>query len=142
MSFQVSNLEQKQGIESWFAAYDEPSKRSDVEGMANMAVFPVHVVTEDSEGNGYTENWTRERFVQTMTEAMKGTPKDMQMKAVRTPFFLTKDLAVVITDATIMIGAQEQVLRYADILVKIGGNWKFQTMAQGGWGDMLKAKKP
>ena len=136
----MSTEEQKQSIESWFAEYDELSMKGDIEGMANMAMFPVHVVTEGSDGNGYTENWTRAQFIQTMTEAMKDTPKDMEMKTVRTPFFLSPDLAVVITDAEITAGAQKQVMRYADILVKMDGKWKFQTMAQSGWGDMLKAK--
>ena len=137
----MSSEEQKQSIESWFAEYDELSMRGDVEGMADRAMFPVHVVTDGSDGNGYAENWTRAQFIQTMTEAMKDTPQDMEMKTVRTPFFLSPDLAVVITDAEITLGAQKQAMRYADILVKMDGTWKFQTMAQSGWGDMLKARK-
>jgi hypothetical protein len=39
------------------------------------------------------------------------------------------------------MGTQEQTMRYADVLVKVDGKWKFQTMAQSGWGDMLKAQK-
>jgi hypothetical protein len=137
----MSTEEQKQSIESWFAEYDELSMKGDIEGMANMAMFPVHVVTEGADGNGYTENWTRAQFIETMTEAMKDAPKAMEMRAVRTPFFLSQDLAVVITDAEITVGTQKQAMRYADILVKMDGTWKFQTMAQSGWGDMLKAKK-
>jgi hypothetical protein len=137
----MATEEQKTSIESWFAEYDELSMKGDIEGMANMAMFPIHVVTEGSDGNGYTENWTRAQFIQTMAEAMKDTPKDMEMKTVRTPFFLSPDLAVVITDAEISVGAQTQAMRYADILVKLDGKWKFQTMAQSGWGDMLKARQ-
>ncbi len=32
-------------------------------------------------------------------------------------------------------------MRYDDIVVELNGQWKFQTMAQSGWGDMLKASK-
>ncbi|MEX0800583.1 MAG: nuclear transport factor 2 family protein [Dehalococcoidia bacterium] len=130
----------RESIDSWFARYDELSRKGDVEGMANMAMFPVHVVTDDSDGNGRAESWTRDQFVDIMTEAMKGMPENMRMEAVRTPFLLTDNLAVVITDATVTAGGEEQTLRYADILAKAGGDWKFQTMAQGGWGDMLKAR--
>lgn len=137
----MSGAEQKQSVDAWFTEYDELSKNGDVEGMANMAMFPIHVITDDSNGNGYTENWTRDQFVQNMTVAMKDMPSDMEMKAIRTPFFLTKDIVVVITDATVTMGTQENLLHYADILVKIDGEWKFQTMAQGGWGDMLKTRK-
>ncbi len=73
----MSTEEQKQRLDSWFAEYDGLSMKGDVEGMADMAMFPVHVVTESSDGNGYTENWTRDRFVQTMTEAMKATLDDV-----------------------------------------------------------------
>lgn len=134
-------VEQKQSVDVWFAEYDELSKNGNIEGMADMAVFPIHVITDDSTGNGYAENWNRERFVQTMTEATKGMPKDMDMKTVRTPFFLSDNLVVIITDAVIIMDTREQTMRYADVLVKVDGNWKFQTMAQSGWGDMLKAQK-
>lgn len=131
---------QKRSIDEWFAAYDALTQSGDVEGMAGMALFPIHVVTETSDGNGYAEDWSREMFIQIMREAMQGTPKDMRMKAIRTPFFLSPDMAVVITDAEITIETHAQSMRYADILVKVDGQWKFQTMAQSGWGDMLKAK--
>lgn len=133
--------EQKQSVDVWFAEYDELSKNGNIEGMADMAMFPIHVITDDSSGNGYAENWSREQFVQTMTEATKGTPKDMEMKTARTPFFLSDNLVVVITDAVITMGAQEQTMRYADVLAKVDGRWKFLTMAQSGWGDMLKTHK-
>ncbi len=134
------DAEQKQEVDSWFSEFDELSRQGDVEGMANMAMFPVHVITDDSSGNGYAENWTRDKFVQTMTAAMKDTTATMEMKARRTPFFLTAGIVVVITDAIVTTDAQERSLHYADILVKKDGQWKFQTMAQGGWGDMLKTQ--
>ena len=137
----MTNDDQRQSVEAWFAAYDALSLKGDVEGMAGMALFPIHVVTETANGNGYAEDWTREQFIQTMREAMQGTSKDMQMKAVRTPFFLSPDMAVVITDAEVTTGSNTQSMRYADILVKVDGQWKFQTMAQSGWGDMLKARR-
>ena len=136
----MSDLELKQSIDSWFAEYDNLSKKGDVEGMANMAMFPIHVITDDSTGNGYAESWTRDQFIRIMTEAMKGTPTDMDMKTTRTPFFLTKDLVAVITNATVTGGGQVHQMCYADILVKVNGSWKFQTMVQGGWGDMLKSQ--
>jgi len=137
----MSTVEQNQSVDVWFAEYDELSENGNIEGMADMAIFPIHVITDDSSGNGYSENWNREQFVQTMTEATKGMPKDMEMKTVRTPYFLSDNLVVVITDAVITTDTQEQTMRYADVLVMVDGKWKFQTMAQSGWGDMLKVQK-
>lgn len=136
----MSDLDLKQSIDSWFAEYDNLSKNGDVEGMANMAMFPIHVITDDATGNGYAESWTRDQFIRNMTEAMKDTPADIEMTTARTPFFLTKDLVVVITNATVTGGGQVHEMVYADILVKVNGSWKFQTMVQGGWGDMLKSQ--
>lgn len=65
----------------------------------------------------------------------------METKTARTPFFLSNNLVVVITDAAITVGVQKQTMRYADVLAKVDGKWRFQTMAQSGWGDMLKAQK-
>jgi hypothetical protein len=28
-------------------------------------------------------------------------------------------------------------VRYADLLIRRGGEWRFQTMVQSGWGDQL-----
>ncbi len=39
----MSTEEQKQSLDSWFAEYDRLSMKGDVEGMADMAMFPVHV---------------------------------------------------------------------------------------------------
>tara|TARA_B110001454_G_scaffold16145_1_gene14539 strand:+ start:34542 stop:34835 length:294 start_codon:yes stop_codon:yes gene_type:complete len=36
---------------------------------------------------------------------------------------------------------QDWFTKYVDILVREGGKWKFQTMAQAGWGDLLKTRK-
>ncbi|HQY94307.1 nuclear transport factor 2 family protein [Caldilinea sp.] len=136
----MSDIELKRSIDAWFAEYDAHSQQGDVEGMAEMAMFPLHVITDDGAGNGYTENWTRAQFVQTMTAAMQDTPPDLDMQMTRTPFFLTGNLVAVITDAVVTGGGQVYAMRYADILVKVDGQWKFQTMVQGGWGDMLKSQ--
>jgi hypothetical protein len=137
----MTHEDQRRSIDEWFAAYDALSLKGDVEGMAGMALFPVHVVTDGSDGNGHAEDWSREQFIATMREAMHGTPSDMQMTCVRTPYFLSPHLAVVITDAEVTTGSNTQTMRYADVLVTVDGQWKFQTMAQSGWGDMLKARR-
>ena len=45
------------------------------------------------------------------------------MKMTRTPFFLTGNLVAVITDAVVTGGGQVYAMRYADILVKVDGQW-------------------
>ncbi len=136
----MNDTELRTSIDAWFAQYDAYSKTGDVERMADMALFPIHVITDDSAGNGHAENWGRAEFVEIMSGAMAGTPPDMEMTTTRTPFFLSNSMVTVITNATVTAGGQRYDMCYADVLVKIDGEWKFQTMAQSGWGDMLKAR--
>jgi hypothetical protein len=123
---------------AWFAEYDARAVAKDVEAMADLAHFPITVVTNDSAGNGVTQVWDREAFVRAMTAATQGDLGDLAMENQRRPTFLNRDLAVVVTDSTVTVGDQVQHLRYADVMVKSAGEWRFTSMIQGGWGDMLK----
>ncbi|WP_351223713.1 nuclear transport factor 2 family protein [Streptomyces sp. NPDC002133] len=125
-------------IEEWFAAYDAASGRRDIERMADMAVFPLNLVSDDSAGNGASAQWDREQFVATMTHVMGDGTTDITFESTRTPVFLTSAMVVVFTDSVMTAGGTEQQLRYADILIKRDGKWAFQTMLQGGWGDNLR----
>lgn len=75
-----------------------------------------------------------------MTQVMSGGGDgDLTFDSVRTPVFLSSAMAVVFTDSTMTTAAGEtQQLRYADVLIKRNGEWAFQTMIQGGWGDNLR----
>ncbi|MFI8996527.1 nuclear transport factor 2 family protein [Streptomyces sp. NPDC053542] len=129
--------EDLRGVEEWFARYDALSAEADVEGMADMAVFPLNLVSDDSKGDAWTGQWSRAEFVRTMREVMGGD-EDVSFESVRTPHFLSASLAVVFTDAVFTVDGRSQAVRYADVLVKRDGVWAFQTMIQGGWGDLLR----
>ncbi|MCC3767517.1 DUF4440 domain-containing protein [Streptomyces sp. UNOC14_S4] len=125
-------------IHAWFAEYDAAAARRDIERMADLAVFPLNLVSDDSAGDGVSAQWDRERFVETMTHVMGEGTEDITFDSVRTPVFLGPAMAVVFTDSTMTAGGATQRLRYADVLVKRNGRWAFQSMLQGGWGDNLR----
>ncbi|MEU9833881.1 nuclear transport factor 2 family protein [Streptosporangium sp. NPDC048047] len=127
-------------VEAWFARYDDLAMKVDGEAMADMAMFPLNEVTDDSAGNGFAEQVTREEYVRQMAETM-GAPGEVSMESVRKPIFLSKNLVFVVTDAVMTYGGQSHIARYGDLLVKKDGEWVFQTMVQGGWGDMRKAAR-
>ncbi|HEX7307684.1 nuclear transport factor 2 family protein [Lentzea sp.] len=108
-------------IMRWFEQWDALAKAGDVEAMADMALFPINTVT-----GGSAASWDRETFLREMGAQLGG---DVEMESTRTPHFLDDDLVFVITDGTI----NGTTVRYGDLLTKVGGEWKFQTMAQGGW---------
>ncbi len=132
---------QRKEIESWFAKYDQLALKSDVEGMSAYARFPLYAVSTDSKGQAHTDVWKKEDFLQIMKEVMAGTPPDLDIRTERTPYFLSDDLVVVATRATVKSQGKCNVYKYVDVLVKDGGAWKFQTMVQAGWGDILKNRK-
>lgn len=126
--------EDVRGVLDWFARYDALAAAVDLDGMADLALFPITTVTDGPNGEGHAETWDRATFTQRMGEVMGGAG-DVEMDSVRTPHFLSPNLAFVVTDATFTIGGQRQVVRYGDLLVRTGEGWRFQTMVQGGWGS-------
>ncbi|MFD7700166.1 DUF4440 domain-containing protein [Streptomyces caelestis] len=129
--------EDRASLDAWFAEYDAASGKRDVERMADLAVFPLNLVSDDSAGDGRSAQWDRERFVAVMTRVMGEGSQDITFESTRTPVFLSPSMAVVLTDSTMTAGGESQRLRYADVLLRRDGRWAFQTMIQGGWGDTL-----
>ncbi|MFG2284538.1 nuclear transport factor 2 family protein [Streptomyces sp. NPDC048595] len=129
--------EDRASLEAWFAEYDAHSAQRNVARMADMAVFPLNLVSDDTAGDGRSAQWDRERFVATMTQVMGDGSEDITFESTRTPVFLSPSMAVVFSDSVMTAQGRTQRLRYADILIRRGGTWAFQTMIQGGWGDNL-----
>jgi hypothetical protein len=134
----IPSAEELESIQEWFTAYDAHSAARDVERMADMAVFPLNLISDDSAGDGASAQWDRRQFVETMTQVMGDGDGDISFESVRTPVFLSAAMAVVFTDSTMTMDGQTRQLRYADVLIRRNGTWAFQTMMQGGWGDNLR----
>lgn len=129
--------EERASIDAWFAEYDAESGKRNIERMADMAVFPLNLVSDDAAGNGASAQWNREQFIETMTQVMGDGSQDITFESVRTPVFLSPAMVVVFSDSTMRMEGETKQLRYADILIKRNGKWAFQTMVQGGWGANL-----
>ncbi len=120
-------------VRAWFERYDGLAAKGDVEGMADQAVFPLNVVTDSATGGGTADQVTREQFVAMMGGVVAGSA-DVSMESTRNPIFLSSNLVLVVTDATMKRGDQSQPVRYVDLLLRIDGDWRFQSMVQAGWG--------
>ncbi|KHO17664.1 hypothetical protein [Mycolicibacterium setense] len=116
-------------VNAWFARYDALVKETNVEAMADEAMFPLNEVTD-----GRAEAVDRAGFIAQMAQQL-GQNTDFAMESTRTPHFINENLVFVITDATFTADGSSQRVRYGDLLVKCDGDWKFQTMVQGGWGE-------
>ncbi|MFF4173861.1 nuclear transport factor 2 family protein [Streptomyces sp. NPDC001744] len=126
--------EDRASLEAWFAEYDSHCTACRIEDMADMAVFPLNLVSDDSRGHGRSAQWDRRQFVETMKHVMG---EGVSFSSTRTPVFLSAAMAVVFTDCVMTVDGEEQRTHYADVLVRKDGTWAFQTMIQGGWGDQL-----
>jgi hypothetical protein len=134
----VPSDEDRASVEAWFAEYDALAAKADIERLADLAVFPLNVVSDDSRGNGVAAQWSREQYTRTMAQVLSGAG-DVRMESRRTPHFLSANLVVVVTEATMTWEGGGERTRYADLLIKQDGRWRFQTMVQSGWGDNLRS---
>ncbi|RKN49640.1 nuclear transport factor 2 family protein [Micromonospora endolithica] len=121
-------------MDEWFRRYDALAEAGDVAGTADLAMFPLNTVTDDGAGQGSARQLDRAAYLEMMGGVLAGGGGDLTMESRRTPYFLTGSLVVVFTDAEFTVDGAKQRVRYADLLVKSDGQWRFQTMVQGGWG--------
>ncbi|WP_308406268.1 nuclear transport factor 2 family protein [Streptomyces sp. AC602_WCS936] len=129
--------EDRASLDAWFEEYDALCTKCDVERMADQAVFPLNLISDDSAGNGRSAQWDRRQFVDTMSHVMGDGSQEVTFRNTRTPVFLSRSMAVVFTHSVVTAGDQTYETDYADVLVRKDGAWAFQTMIQGGWGDNL-----
>ncbi|KXK60974.1 hypothetical protein AWW66_15895 [Micromonospora rosaria] len=130
----VPSAEELAALDDWFRRYDALAAAGDVAGTADLALFPLNTVTDDAAGEASAQQLDRAAYLEMMGGVLGGAG-EVTMESRRTPHFLTASLAVVFTDAEFTVDGHRQRVRYADVLVKVGGQWRFQTMVQGGWGD-------
>ncbi|MEU1879690.1 nuclear transport factor 2 family protein [Streptosporangium sp. NPDC020072] len=128
------SAEELKSVEEWFADYDALAERGSIEQLADLAVFPMNVATDTPGGYASVRQWTRAEYVEAMKESMGGGTAGLDLRSTRTPRFLTPNLVVVETEATMTIEGQEHRMHYVDLLVRAENGWAFQTMVQGGWG--------
>ncbi|GGS85505.1 nuclear transport factor 2 family protein [Nonomuraea spiralis] len=131
--YQPSTAELK-NIEQWFADYDALAEQGAIEQLADLAVFPMNVATDAPGGHASVCQWTRAEYVEAMKQSMGGGTAGLDLRSTRTPRFLTPNLVVVETEASMTIEGEKHHMHYADLLVRTEDGWAFQTMVQGGWG--------
>ncbi|MCC5576406.1 nuclear transport factor 2 family protein [Microtetraspora sp. AC03309] len=128
------NDEELRSIEDWFTEYDTLADQGAIEKLADLAVFPMNLATDAPDGFATVRQWTRAEYVEAMKESMNGGTAGLGLESTRTPRFLSRNLVLVETTATMTIEGRRESMHYADLLVRTEDGWAFQTMVQGGWG--------
>jgi len=129
----------KKEIEAWYAKFDEHTTNNNFEALSEMVQFPLQVVTHDSKSN--ILNLNKESFVKGIKGVHAATPNESDSKSEYTPHFLSNDVVVVTMKATGKVSGKVVEIKKADILVRVGGKWKLQTLAQPAWTELSKIKK-
>jgi SnoaL-like domain len=133
--YQASEAEVNEVL-AWFDKYDQLVSEKNFDGMADMAAFPINEVTDDGAGNGVASSCDRDRFVAQMQQQMAGGGEP-QITSTRHPIFLSPELVFVVTDAEVTGDGFEHQMRYGDLLIKVEGRWRFQTMVGSGWASQI-----
>ncbi|MFL5321644.1 MAG: hypothetical protein ACJ790_18420 [Myxococcaceae bacterium] len=131
--------EDKKGVEDFMKAMETSMGSGDMDKCASMLDFPVTMITDNSAGNGMSTTMDKDQWMKTMSESMKGMPKDMPKPTMKdTTTFLSDNLAVVVTDMSMKMGKDNMKWKSAHTLVKKDGKWMGKVLVEGGWGDMMK----
>ena len=125
-----------QEILDWFVQYDALVQAGDLEGMADLASFPLNEVSDDAAGHAVTGQCDRTKYIEQMRQVLGGS-EGLQMQSIRHPVFISPALCFVVTDASFVVGGVETQMRYGDLLVRTSDGWRFQTMVAGGWHDQM-----
>jgi hypothetical protein len=137
----VTNAEKdKKEIHALFQAMETAGKRGDVEAAASLVDFPVLMATDNAEGQGMAETWTREQWIERM-KPFYGKPHEGKTTHKPTVFLLSDSLASVDDVATMQAGPRSVTMRNHTLLIKRDGKWLIKAMAEGGWGDVMAPAK-
>ncbi|WP_084464092.1 hypothetical protein [Microtetraspora fusca] len=126
--------EELKSVEDWFGQYDALAEQGEIERLADLAVFPMNLATDVPGAFAAVRQWTREEYIEAMKDAMGGGTAGLDLESTRTPRFISQNLVLVETTATMTIEGRRESMHYADLLVRTEDGWAFQTMVQGGWG--------
>ncbi len=116
---------------------DKIMKKHDLAASMAMIDFPVWMVTDDAKGEASGEMVSKEAYEAMMKPFYEmPMPKNMKMTRKNAITLLSPSLAVVISTWNMRMGKKRGVFKNAELLVKKGGEWKSQVMAEAGWGDL------
>jgi hypothetical protein len=128
--------EDKKGVADLYKAVEDSMKKGDINAFADLADFPVLMLSDDSKGQVQHFAATREQFIELMKPMMTHSPAEMKnMKHKHTAHFLSDDLAVTIEEAT-LTGKVKGTWKSMAVLTLKDGKWKFKELAEEGCGDM------
>jgi uncharacterized protein (TIGR02246 family) len=139
----TSEAKDKQEIQALLKRMETAGKKGDLEAAASLVDFPVMMLTDASSGQAMGEAWDRDRWTEVMAPFYEKPMEGMRVTHKPTIFLLSDSLASVQDAATMTMGqgGKPVTVRNSMLLVRRDGQWRVKAMAEGGWGDMMKASQ-
>jgi uncharacterized protein (TIGR02246 family) len=139
----TSEAKDRQEIQALLKRMEAAGKKGDLEAAAQLVDFPVMMMTDASSGQAMGEPWDREKWTQVMEPFYEQPMEGMRVTHKPTIFLLSDSLASVQDVATMTMGqgGKPVTVRNSMLLVRKDGQWRVKAMAEGGWGDMMKASE-
>lgn len=126
----------KKDIEELYKRADAAEAANDTAARHAMIDFPVFMVTDDKSGVPSGELMTQATYDAAMAQNGE-MPKGMKMAHKLTISVLSDALATVVDDFTMTMGKNKMTGRNTSLVVKTGGMWKWKSMIEAGWGEMM-----
>ncbi len=126
----------KKEIEELYKRADAAEAANDKAARHAMIDFPVFMVTDDKSGMPSGELMTQANYDAVMSHPGE-MPKDMKMAHKLNITVMSDSLATVVDDFTMTMGKNKMPGRNTSVVVKTGGMWKWKSMVEAGWGEMM-----
>ena len=125
----------KKEIEEFMKRAEAVEEKSDQVAKLALFDFPVYMATDDMKGMTSGMPVSKDEFI-AMMKPMEGMMKDVKTTHKPTITVLSDSLAMMVDDFTMAQGKTKVSARNASLLVKVGGEWKWKSMVEAGWGGM------
>lgn len=126
----------KKEVEEFIKRAEMVEDKGDEAAKLSLFDFPIYMATDDMKGMTSGMPVSKDEYL-AMMKPMEGSMKDIKSTHKPTITVLSDSLVNVVDDFTMTQGKTKAVGRNASLLVKVGGEWKWKSMVEAGWGGMM-----
>ncbi len=126
----------KKEVGEFYKKMEAADAKGDMDSLVAMHDFPLFMATDDLNGVLDAKSYSKDEYVAMMKPMFENMPKDTKMTHKPAFTVLSDSLVVVVDDFTMTMGKTRISGKNSGLLVKVGGEWKWKSMVEAGWGGM------
>ncbi len=132
----------KKEVDEFIKKSDAAYAKGDFDAVVAMNDYPIFMATDDLNGAPEARSYSKEEYVAMMKPMFDGMPKDTKMAHKLQVSVLSDSLVNLVDECTTTTGKVKVTAKNSGLLVKVGGEWKWKSVVEAGWGGMADAKGP